>query len=96
MACNVYTSFRDFLNLNSGLDKLDCLTGKNVLIVEDIIDTGRTMKMLLNTIIKYKPKSVKVACLLRKRTPLSSGYIPDYVGFEIPGKEKIILEGMTY
>ena len=92
MACNVATWYSDFLNLNSGLDNLDCLTGKNVLIVEDIIDTGRTMKMLLNTIIKYKPKSVKVACLLRKRTPLSSGYIPDYVGFEIPGKETIILD----
>merc|ERR1711963_629978 len=62
-----------------GLDNLDCLTGKNVLIVEVIIDTGKTMT-------KYKPKSVKVACLLRKRTPLSSGYIPDYVGFEIPNK----------
>ena len=35
---------------------------------------------------RYNPKSVKVACLLRKRTPLSSGYIPDYVGFEIPSK----------
>jgi len=69
-----------------GLDNLDNLAGKNVLIVEDIIDTGRTMKKLLNTIMKYKPKSVKVACLLRKRTPLSSGYIPDYVGFEIPDK----------
>ena len=34
---------------------------------------------------RYNPKSVKVACLLRKRTPKSSGYIPDYVGFEIPG-----------
>eukprot|EP00088_Acartia_fossae_P045126 TRINITY_DN4831_c1_g1_i2.p1 TRINITY_DN4831_c1_g1~~TRINITY_DN4831_c1_g1_i2.p1 ORF type:complete len:224 (+),score=47.33 TRINITY_DN4831_c1_g1_i2:31-702(+) len=69
-----------------GLDNLDSLQGKNVLIVEDIIDTGRTMKKLLNTLKKYEPKSVKVACLLRKRTPLSSGYIPDYVGFEIPDK----------
>jgi len=69
-----------------GLDNLDSLAGKNVLIVEDIIDTGRTMEKLLNTITKYKPKSVKVACLLRKRTTKSSGYIPDYVGFEIPDK----------
>jgi len=69
-----------------GLDRMDSLTGKNVLIVEDIIDTGRTMTKLLNTISKYSPKSVKVACLLRKRTHLSSGYIPDYVGFEIPDK----------
>ena len=35
-----------------GLDNLDNLAGKNVLIVEDIIDTGRTMKKLLNTIMK--------------------------------------------
>ncbi|XP_023320940.1 hypoxanthine-guanine phosphoribosyltransferase [Eurytemora carolleeae] len=69
-----------------GLDNLDSLEGKNVLIVEDIIDTGKTMNKLLNTLSKYKPKSVKVACLLRKRTPLSSGYAPDYVGFEIPDK----------
>ena len=68
-----------------GLDKLDNLTGKNVLIVEDIIDTGATMRKLLTTINQYQPKSVKVACLLRKRTPKSSGYVPDYVGFEIPG-----------
>ena len=62
------------------------LRGKNVLIVEDMIDTGRTMQKLLKTISKYEPKSVKVACLLRKRTPLSDGFVPDYVGFEIPNK----------
>jgi len=69
-----------------GLDKLDALAGRNVLIVEDIIDTGKTMSKLLFTLNKFNPKSVKVACLLRKRTPLSSGYAPDYVGFEIPDK----------
>ena len=67
------------------------MSGKNVLIVEDIIDTGRTMTKLLKTITKYNPKSVKVACLLRKRTPLSSGYIPDYVGFEIPGTHSFLI-----
>jgi len=69
-----------------GLEDLESLRGKNVLIVEDIIDTGRTMKKLLNTLNKYGPKSLKTACLLRKRTPLSSNYVPDYVGFEIPDK----------
>lgn len=49
-----------------------------------ILDTGRTMKKLLNTLAEYKPKSVKVASLLVKRTPLSSGYRPDFIGFEIP------------
>jgi len=69
-----------------GLDKLDSLAGKNVLIVEDIIDTGKTMTKLLRTLARYSPKSIKVACLLRKRTPLSSRFAPDYVGFEIPDK----------
>merc|ERR1711872_727992 len=55
-------------------------------MAEDIIDTGRTMKKLLNTLNKHGPKSLKTACLLRKRTPLSSNYVPDYVGFEIPDK----------
>lgn len=67
-----------------GGDGLDSLTGKNVLIVEDIIDTGRTMQCLLKLMEKYKPKSVKVASLLVKRTPLSCGYRPDFTGFEIP------------
>ena len=56
-----------------GMDDLAVLKGKNVLIVEDIIDTGRTMKQLLATLSKYEPKSVTVACLLRKRTHLSDG-----------------------
>jgi hypoxanthine-guanine phosphoribosyltransferase len=43
-------------------------------IVEDIIDTGRTMQKLLKTIAKFEPKSVTVACLLRKRTPLVKMY----------------------
>ena len=36
--------------------------------------------------IRYEPKSINVACLLRKRTHLSDGYAPHYVGFEIPDK----------
>ena len=46
------------------------IRGKHILIVEDIIDTGRTMKKLLNTLAKLEPKSVTVACLVRKRTHL--------------------------
>lgn len=67
-----------------GGDDLSTLTGKNVLIVEDIIDTGKTMKKMLEIVAKYKPAQVKVVSLLVKRTPHSSGYRPDYIGFEIP------------
>jgi len=69
-----------------GGDDLSTLTGKNVLIVEDIIDTGKTMKTLLELLKQYKPKMVKVASLLVKRTPRSVGYRPDFVGFEVPDK----------
>ncbi|KAI8380911.1 phosphoribosyltransferase-like protein [Radiomyces spectabilis] len=59
-------------------------TGKNLLIVEDIIDTGATMIQLLEKLKEYKPKSIRVTSLLIKKTSRSNGYIPDYVGFAIP------------
>ncbi|KAI0236253.1 hypothetical protein L0F63_003894 [Massospora cicadina] len=58
--------------------------GKNLLIVEDIIDTGNTMVKLLEKLKEFQPKLVRVASLLLKKTPKSNGYIPDYVGFAIP------------
>ncbi|XP_060553693.1 hypoxanthine-guanine phosphoribosyltransferase-like [Ruditapes philippinarum] len=67
-----------------GGDNLENLKGKNVLIVEDIIDTGRTMMKLLDILKSVKPKTVRVASLLVKRTERSIGYKPDYAGFEIP------------
>jgi len=69
-----------------GGDDMARIKGKNVLIVEDIIDTGRTMVKLLALLEKFEPKSVKVCTLLVKRTPLSNGYEPDYAGFSIPEK----------
>lgn len=70
-----------------GSDDLSQLRGKNVLIVEDIVDTGRTMEQLLKTLTKYEPKTIKVAALLIKRKEGKiRNYIPDYVGFEIPDR----------
>lgn len=69
-----------------GGDNLQSLEGKNILIVEDIIDTGNTMKKLLKIVHDHSPKSVKVCSLLIKRTTRSSGYKPDYIGFEVPDK----------
>lgn len=69
-----------------GIENLNDLKNKNVVIFEDIIDTGKTMNKLLNTLNQFEPKSVAVATLLRKRTHLSNGYRPDYVCFEIPDR----------
>ncbi|KAJ2159261.1 hypothetical protein GGF46_003145 [Coemansia sp. RSA 552] len=60
------------------------LEGKNLLLCEDLIDSGQTMQSLLETLGRYKIKSIKVASLMVKKTPLSCGYIPDYVGFAVP------------
>ncbi|XP_028665645.1 hypoxanthine phosphoribosyltransferase 1, like isoform X1 [Erpetoichthys calabaricus] len=69
-----------------GAEELCSLSKKNVLIVEDIVETGRTMMTLLPLLEAHNPKMVKVVSLLVKRTPKSLGYKPDYIGFEIPDK----------
>lgn len=69
-----------------GLDNFDNIRGKNILIVEDIIDTGRTMVALLEHLKEYEPREIKVASLFIKRTPFSNGYRPDYIGFETPDR----------
>lgn len=62
------------------------LAGRHVIIVEDIIDTGYTMKRLHADIIAMHPASVRIATLLFKPEALQVPVEPDYVGFEIPKK----------
>jgi hypoxanthine phosphoribosyltransferase len=62
------------------------LTGKNVLIVEDIVDTGVSMNYLLSELSVQNPKRLSVATLLFKRDAFRFNYKLDYVGFEIPDK----------
>ncbi|KAI8923496.1 phosphoribosyltransferase-like protein, partial [Entophlyctis helioformis] len=65
-------------------EDLQGFRGKDLLIVEDIVDTGATMVGLIDLLKKYEPASIKVVSLLLKKTPRSNRYIPDYVGFSIP------------
>jgi len=60
--------------------------GKEVLLVEDIIDTGRTIKRLKEELMKQDANSIKVACLLDKPSRREVDMKADYVGFEIPDK----------
>jgi len=90
--------YMDFIRLKSysddqsgevrviGQDDFSFLEGRHVLIVEDIIDTGKTMVKLFDLLRKFNPKTIKCCSLLIKRTPLSNGFIPDYVGFSVPDK----------
>lgn len=57
---------------------------KNVLIVDDIIDTGRTLKALVEALSLRNPKKLKTAVLLDKRERREVDYEADFVGFVIP------------
>lgn len=57
---------------------------KDVLIVEDIIDTGYTLAFLLETLKARKPASIKICCLLNKASRRKVTVPVDYIGFDIP------------
>lgn len=72
------------INIVKDLD-LD-IKDKNVLIVEDIIDSGLTMDCLCKNLQERKPKSIKVCSLLSKPDRRVVDVKIDYLGFEIPNK----------
>jgi len=59
------------------------IKGKEVLLLEDIIDTGRTLKRLKEELIKMQPESLRTVCLLDKSSRREVDIKLDYVGFEI-------------
>lgn len=67
-----------------GLD--DDLFGKEVIIVEDIVDTGKTLHNFLPKLEHQQPKSLRIATLLHKKEATAYPLTLDYVGFEIPDK----------
>jgi hypoxanthine phosphoribosyltransferase len=60
------------------------LTGKNVILVEDILDTGLTVSYLRKLFLAHQPKALKIACLLDKASRRTEPVQADYVGFTIP------------
>lgn len=77
------------------LDMTEPLAGKNVIIVEDIVDTGLTMQYLVNNLKARKPASLKVCSLLVKPESLKCDLEIDYVGFKL-GKEFVVGYGLDH
>ena len=77
------------LDLNNGIE------GKNVLLIEDIVDTGLTMSFLKKTLAARSPKKILTATLLFKPAALKVDFKPDFVGFEI-GNEFVVGYGLDY
>ncbi|MDE6556324.1 MAG: hypoxanthine phosphoribosyltransferase [Duncaniella sp.] len=65
---------------------IDDIKGRHVILVEDIIDTGRTMAKLIDDLRAKQPASIAIATLLFKPDALQVKVDPDYIGFEIPKK----------
>jgi hypoxanthine phosphoribosyltransferase len=62
------------------------IEGLNTILVEDILDTGRTIAYLQRVLLQRKPRSLRVATLLSKRSRRARQIQPDYVGFKIPNE----------
>ena len=67
-------------------DIASSIEGKDVIIVEDIIDTGRTLTYLKQHILEKKPNSLKIATLLSKPSRRIMELEVDYIGFQIEDK----------
>lgn len=64
---------------------LDCsINDRHVLIVEDIVDTGRTLKTVVELLYQKGAKDVKIVTLLNKMARRENDIVADYIGFDIP------------
>lgn len=62
------------------------IEGKDVVIIEDIVDTGLTAVRMVDDLKKRNPASIRFATLLHKPESSKTGFKPDYAAFEIPPK----------
>jgi len=71
------------------------ITGRNVLVVDEIIDTGLTLSWLVNSLGSRGPASIEIATLLRKPEAMAMPVEPKYVGWDIPN-EFVVGYGLDY
>lgn len=87
------TSSSGVVRISKDLD--ESLEGKDVIVIEDIIDSGRTLAYLLDVLSKRNPNSMKLCTLLDKPDRREKEVEVDYVGFEIPD-EFVVGYGLDY
>lgn len=71
------------------------ITNRDVLLIDDIFDTGHTLFKVIGMLDAFKPKSIRSAVLLKKKGRQEVTLEPDYVGFEIPD-EFVVGYGLDY
>ena len=77
------------------MDVRGSIEGKHVLIIEDIVDTGHTLKYLIGVFESHRPASVKTCALVRKAERAEVEVNTDYLGFDI-GDEWVVGYGLDY
>ena len=88
-------SMTSSLNIRILKDLEEDIEDKNILIVEDIIDTGLTLEKICDVLSSRKPKSIKICTLLDKPNRRKIKINVDYVGFSIPD-EFVVGYGMDF
>ena len=71
-------------SLAVNLDMLPEITGRDVLVIDDIFDTGHTLQEVVALLSERGPRSIRSAVLVLKQGKQQVSLRPDYVGFEIP------------
>lgn len=73
----------------------ESVENRDILIVEDIIDTGLTLKYLMDNMLSRGPKSIKICSFLDKPEHRKVDIVPDYKGYSIPD-EFVVGYGLDY
>ncbi|MEE8427573.1 MAG: hypoxanthine phosphoribosyltransferase [Woeseiaceae bacterium] len=77
------------------MDVRGSIEGRHVLIVEDIVDTGHTLKYLIGMLQSHRPASIRTCTLLHKADSAEVDIDIDYIGFSI-GNEWVVGYGLDY
>lgn len=91
-------SYQGISQSGQSIEKLalnEKLAGKNILVVEDIVDTGDTVALLRQKLAEIQVKSIKIAAALYKPKAFRHNYQVDYIGFEIEN-DFVVGYGLDY
>lgn len=81
-----YKGLKSSGNVVTSIGLEDDLFGKDVVIVEDIVDTGKTLHNFLPKLMHQQPRSLRIATLLHKSEATEYPLELNYIGFDIPNK----------
>jgi len=82
--------------IRQGLTDLpDSLAGEHVLVVDDILDSGNTLRLVTAELTDRRPASLRTCVLLRKQRPEAMSFNVDYVAFDIPD-QFVVGYGLDY